>query len=227
MTKSVIAFVTQNYTDLSGMKAIPKYPPKLRLRQLRTERGLSMEKLAGMIGREKPLIYKLEKGLTRYNETVLNALAKALEVSPMELLADEEDQSSNAPLAGLAEDAVPFDLARGTEGMPQLGPQEFVYEVRTRVLDQISIQPGDRLVISMADGFLDRLQDGDVVLAQVYGDGDEPSAVTILRQFLAPSMLVSNSAAENAKLINTRTEDASIKGVMTSSHRIKSRAVRH
>lgn len=226
MSKSAIAFVTQNYTSLSGMKVPPKYPPKLRLLQLRKERGLSMEKLAGMIGREKPLIYKLEKGLTRYNETVLNALAKALEVSPMELLSDEEDHGSGAP-PGLAEDAHPFDLRLGTEGLPLLGPQEFVYEVSTRVLDQINILPGDRLVINMADGFLNRLQDGDVVIAQVYSDAAGANATTILRQFLSPSLLVSNSGLDNPKPINTRSEDATIKGVMTSSHRIKSRPSRH
>ncbi|MDY6960271.1 MAG: helix-turn-helix transcriptional regulator [Pseudomonadota bacterium] len=225
MSKSVIDFVTDNFTSLNGMKVPPKYPPKIRLRQLRTERGLSMEKLAGMIGREKPLIYKLEKGLTRYNETVLNALAKALEVSPMELLADEADTSA-AP-RGLAEDAIPYDADNAAGGLPSLGPHEFAYEVKSSILNQIGLLPGDLAIFDMRMGFADRLTDGDVVIAQVYNEGDTLTAVTVLRQYLAPGMLVSNSSSANPPPLNTKVDDVAIKGVMTSSHRVKLRAPRH
>lgn len=56
---------------------------------------------------------------------------------------------------------------------------------------------------------------GDVVIAQLY---DGMSAMTLLRQFVAPSLLITNSYAPNLPTINTRTDDAAIKGVVVSSH---------
>ena len=224
MSKTIIDFVTVNYPSLREMKAIPKYPPKKRLKQLRDERGLSMEKLASMIGREKPLIYKLEKGLTRYNETVLNALAKALEVSPMELLKDEQDGDDIVPTMGPLQDAIPYDANLNTGALPAIDSQQFVYELKSSVLDQIGLFPGDIIIIDISPDFLDGLSDGDVVVAQSYEGG---VATTIVRQFVGPCMLVSNSSGTNPPIINIRSQDVGIKGVMRSSHRLKARTRRH
>lgn len=223
VSKTIIDFVTRDYPSLSGMKAIKKYPPKKRLRELRNARGLSMEKLASMIGREKPLIYKLEHGLTRYNETVLNALARALEVSPMELLKDEQDGDPAGPSMSM-QDAIPYEITQDSGALPPIADQQVLYEMKSLVLDQIGLFPGDILIIDISPNFLDILDDGDVVVAQAH-EGDRTAI--IVRQFLAPSMLVSNSSGMNPPVINIRSEDVGIKGVMRSSHRVKARARRH
>ena len=214
---------TQNGTAFGMAERKTKYPPKEKLKQLRELRGLSMAKLAAKIGREAPLIYKLEKGITRYNETLLADLAAALDVSPAELLDEDLEAMPEKASAkqGFSEDAIPFDGDPKIARLPDLSPNEFVYNVRTRILDQIGIIPGDLLIIDTGQGFRSRLRDGDVVVAQIYEVADPMKATTVLRQFLAPSMLVSNSTGENPPPINTKSTGAALTGVMVSSHRSK------
>ena len=132
---------------------------------MRLKRGLSMDKLAALIGREKPLIYRLEHGFARYNESTLKALAEALGVQPFELL-----ENDGAPMRGMAEDAVPYDMQDDGKSLPALKNTEFAYVVSTATLDQIGILPGDVLIIDTGTERLRRLKDGDVVIAQICDD---------------------------------------------------------
>ena len=56
------------------------------LKEGRTHRGLSQEKLAERIGVFKGDISNLEKGKRRYNQDILEALADALECEPADLI---------------------------------------------------------------------------------------------------------------------------------------------
>jgi transcriptional regulator with XRE-family HTH domain len=85
-----------------------------KIKQLRKELGLTQEELGQMIGVQKAAINKYETGLVvNLKKSTISALAKALHVSPVELLSpgkppDNQPQTSEAQI-----------LAKGIDKMPK------------------------------------------------------------------------------------------------------------
>jgi len=62
-------------------------PIQIRVRELRTDRGLSQEALADLAGVRQGTVSAIERGVTtRIDLDVLERLAKALQVEPGDLL---------------------------------------------------------------------------------------------------------------------------------------------
>ena len=59
---------------------------KNRIREIRTDRGISQDALAKAIGRQKALVSKLENGKIRLTQEYLELLSEALACTPAELL---------------------------------------------------------------------------------------------------------------------------------------------
>lgn len=62
------------------------------LKQWRQHRGLTQDRLAERIGTSKGYISDLERGVRRYNQDLLEALADALTCSPADLLMRDPSQ---------------------------------------------------------------------------------------------------------------------------------------
>lgn len=183
---------------------------KNRIRELREARGLSMRALAELVNTTGSNINKLEKGQSRLDLVWIEKFAKVFNVQPAEII--DPGQSSSP---GVREDVVAYSPG-GTEApRMHLTDTQFSYTVQTDALDQIGILPGATLVVDMSPSALADLQTGDVVIAQVY---DGMQAKTLLRQFIAPSLLITNCATANAPTINLRNTDAAIKGVLVGSY---------
>lgn len=180
-----------------------------RIKELRTARGWSMRELADRANSSASTINGLEKGKTQINVAWLKRLSEVFEVPPEEILGIE-----SAPVRQISEDAAQFEQASQSVRQIKLEDAQFLYEAKTQVLDQLGILPGMILVVDMSPSAVDALRQGDVVVAQTY---DGMSAVTILREFIAPSLLITNSSTRNLPIINTRTDDAVVKGVVVSS----------
>lgn len=180
-----------------------------RIKELRTARGWSMRELADRANSSASTINGLEKGKTQINVAWLQRLSEVFEVPPEEILGIE-----SAPARQLSEDVAQYDQSGQQVRQIRLEEAQFLYEAKTAVLDQIGILPGMILVVDMSPGAVGALRQGDVVVAQAYSD---MSAVTILREFIEPSLLITNSSMRNLPIINTRTEDAVVKGVVVSS----------
>lgn len=119
--------------------------------------------------------------------------------------------------AAFREEAVPFNPTDDALSELKLSPSQFFYEAKSDVLDQIGIAHGSVLIVDASPEAIEGISSGDAVIAQLY---DEMRAVTVLRQFIAPSLLITNSSHANSPIINLRTDDAAIKGVVVSSHRL-------
>ena len=59
---------------------------KNRIREIRTDRGISQDALAKSIGRQKALVSKLENGKIKLSQQYLELLAEALSCAPADLL---------------------------------------------------------------------------------------------------------------------------------------------
>lgn len=182
---------------------------KNRIKELREARGWSMEELGRRVGIGKSGVNKWEKGVNQIKMDKLQKLAEIFEIPIYEII----DVSGNT-VGSFEEDAEPY-VAKNKNERIDLGNAEFLYTAKTIVLDQIGIVPGTTLVVNMDNDATEHMQSEDIVLAQLY---DGMSAKTVLRQFIAPSLLITNSSSDNHPTINLRNEDAVIKGVVTSWH---------
>lgn len=180
-----------------------------RIKDLRKARGWSMRELAARTNSSPSAINQLEKGRSQLTATWLRVLTKVFEV-PASEIADLEGERD----LGFAEDTAPYEQEPSGPRMP-LNDTQFLYEVRNSVLDQLGINPKDILIVDGSKSELDHISSGDIVIAQI---DDGTKAVTVLRQFIAPSLLITNSSRHNARIINTRTENAVIKGVVVSTY---------
>ena len=66
-----------------------------KIRARRLELGMTMEELGNAIGVQKSAINKYEKGMIDLKRSTIAALAKALDVSPVYLLDDEDEAGSD------------------------------------------------------------------------------------------------------------------------------------
>lgn len=182
-----------------------------RIRELREARGLSAADLADLVGTSQPQITRLERGERRLTADWMTRLARALNCTPADLMAA-------ATLAGLAEDVAPYvPEGAGQAAAVALGARNLgFYEVRTDALEQIGLVPGSVILIDLSQTAVDAVKTGDVVLVQLYDpDPMRLAAHTVLRQFIAPGLLVTNRRTNNlvVTMINDSFE-AHIKGVM-------------
>lgn len=167
-----------------------------------------MEHLGELVGTTKSNVNKWEKGVNQIKITWLEKLSEVFNVPIQDII----DTPGNS-LSSFEEDAEPYTPEQAEE--PQLSETEFLYTAKTGVLDQIGIVPGTTIILDMAPDALKNLLSEDIVIAQIY---EGMSARTVLRQFIAPSLLITNSLTDNQPIINLRMHDVTIKGVVTSWH---------
>ena len=179
-----------------------------RIRELRQARGWSMRKLADKVSTSASTINKLEKGETTLNVHWMERLARVFDVSAAELLGSASDKP-------VLQGDVILHEQKQDETKLALTDTQVLYEVKTKALDQRGIMPGAFLVVETAKASVTAIEDGDLVIAELNGDRD---AVTLLRQYTAPSLLITNSSDDNAPIINLRNEDAGLKGVVVAAH---------
>jgi transcriptional regulator with XRE-family HTH domain len=179
-----------------------------RIKQLREARGWSMRKLAEKVSTSASTINKLEKGETTLNVHWMERLARIFEVSAAELLGSASDK------VGFQEDVVPHEQGQG-EPKLALTETQLLYQVKTKALDQLGIMPGALLVVETSKASVTAIADGDPVIAELNGDRD---VVALLRQYIAPSLLITNSSEDNAPIINLRNENAGLKGGVVAAH---------
>lgn len=183
-----------------------------RIRELREARGWSMRKLADQLNTTGSTINKLEKGRMALTVDWLHRIAKVLDTKPSEIISEDKINKSRA----FKDDASPYQTQEGTS-VPdiKLSDSQFLWEAKSNSLDQIGIVPGVLLVVDISSEEISKLQSEDVVICQLY---DDMSATTLMRQYIHPSLLITNSSSENAPTLNLRTDDVAIKGIVISSH---------
>lgn len=178
-----------------------------RIREIREKRGLTQVELADLVGTTQPTIMRLETGKRKLTVDWMQKIAKALHVRP-------EDLVANAILAGFSEEAeayVSADQAMPTAALSARGLAYFV--VKSDTVELAGVPAGTVILIDMTEAAVRALKTGDIVVAQAY-DMQAMRAQTIVRQFVPPSLLVTNRKGSNIAFnIEDPTYDVAIKGV--------------
>lgn len=183
-----------------------------RIRDLRKRARLTLQQIATAVGSTTTTIQRLEKGEVELVHPLLEPIARELGVAWPELIG----VNTSPETAGLAESAQALDPAAGGPlDRSQIGPHDAAFSVRDDSLSALGIAAGDIIVCDVSARAVRDVATGDIVVAQVYGPG-LAEAVTIVRQFVAPALLVTNRRRGRQDVLNLEEADAAIKGVARS-----------
>ena len=104
--------------------------------------------------------------------------------------------------------AEPNDPYRSFEGA-----NRSLYLVKSRSLDQLEINAGDLVLVDSAPEAVQSIAPLKVVMA-AHRPQQGGTAILVLRQFVPPKQLVSNSSGEAAPILNLGRDDVQIVGVV-------------
>lgn len=167
-----------------------------------------MRDLAARMNTTSSTINKLEKGLTRLNVEWIKRLAEVFNVHADQIvefsLTMQEETRDNASL---------YD--GGIEEL-KLSETQLLYFVRKAVLDQRGIDPGMILIVETSPKRIQQISSNDVVIAEL---SSEVGITILLRQFVSPNLLITNSSAYHASMLSTKQRDLAIKGIAIGAYR--------
>jgi phage repressor protein C with HTH and peptisase S24 domain len=131
---------------------------KNRIREIRTDRGISQDALAKMIGRQKALVSKLENGKIKLSQEYLELLSGALACTPAELLgppAYSKKPLAKRPVAAPPRSAI---LSRGNVRtyVPVYGPAAAATPDKVFITEDFIVdrKPTPEELIHVRDGFV-------------------------------------------------------------------------
>lgn len=180
-----------------------------RIRELREARGWTQEYLGKLIGRSKYIIGRLEDGTTPLKVDVARKLAEALDVALPDLLTGPMVQD-------FQEEAAPYTSPDEGQLMRAMRRRNMEpWTIKSDSLDRLGIKPGDMRIFDHSQAAVDNVKTGDVVVVQLYDRADPMKATTVIRQFVAPDLIVTNRAGVNiAVTLDNANFEGVIKGVM-------------
>ena len=160
-----------------------------RIKQLRLERGLSMSQLAERIGISESHLSRVEAGLRGMHLSKIEALANTLGLTVGEVLTSE--------LMGYMPDLGPYTPPKGSAIEKALtSSTQKMFKVLTGVMSELEITRGDPIIAEMKPVPLKALKMGDVVVARLFPKGSK-DGVLLLRQYITPNLLITNSLEQN------------------------------
>jgi len=186
-----------------------------RIKEHREAKGVKQDGLAAMIGLSKSAVSRIENGETKLDLGTARRIATALNVGLEEILGIDRAQ------AGMQEEAAAY-VANDGDPLSRLeepSRHRFLYVAKSDCLDEIGIRSGDVLLVDASPEVLRApLKPLAVVIAQIYDPGEFLQAITVMRQFVPPAMLNTNSRKDNLEPVNMRARDVRIAGVVVSRH---------
>jgi len=160
--------------------------------------------LGEKIGVRKETISKIERHKQGITAPQAHALAEIFNCRM-------DDLYEAAP--GFAEEAAPFVPNAGSfESRIPLDVHQKWYQIKKSYLDQIGYFDGAQVIIDVSSDAIRNLDIGRVVIANKYSANS--SAEIIIRQFIPPSLLITNSLHNNLRTLNLEMDDVTIFGIV-------------
>lgn len=191
-----------------------------RIKEFREARGWSLEQMSIRLGEPTTpsTIHKLETGAMRLTTDWLAKLGAAFGVHPVDLIDDRVPSRLSDDVTSLRSDAVTPGLAASaaTKG-------HALYRVLNACLDEVGVLAGDIVEVDVAKVRLDEIATGDILIVDVATGGPGEFA-KLLREFVEPALLITNSRSNNSVPINMKSTMARVIGTVVSAHRRLARA---
>jgi transcriptional regulator with XRE-family HTH domain len=185
--------------------------------------GLTQKALAARAGiANAETISKIERGAQKMTLDQAITLAGIFNVPPAVFV---KEMHSIGHERGFSEEAEPYmPHADSFESRIPLGEAQSWYRIHDNRLDELGIMPGDTVVIDIGKSAMTGIAIGDVVIANLYS-ADGKSAETIVRQWVPPRLLITNSRSRNLMPVNLDHDNASLLGVVVWPRRAHKQAM--
>lgn len=187
------------------------------IRSLRQSRGLTLEQLAEKVGLSHTHVQRIETGKRGLSVPVAERFASALNVHVSEIfgmVAANPSKTVRLTSGCFAEDAEPFKPEGGERLrlMPRKGENIDPWRIKTNALNRLGIVPGQIRFVDLSVEAVDNIKPLQCVVAQIYSPSGE--AKTVMRQFVPPSLLITNSDTVSEMPLDIDKGEAYIKGVI-------------
>ena len=207
----------------NGRRTAPPHPNRVREWVRRTGLKLKdfhreMENVTGH-RRDYSGLSKIQRGTRALTDDIRADILATLRHLGHELEPEDLDTPFAPPRSGLHEEISPWEPP-GTHPLKKikLPLQQFIWEMRVNILDEIGIHAGDLVIFDMSPKAFENLQPMDVVILQKYGQTARDTQ-TLVRQYIPPNLFITNSARNNRPALHYLRDDVQIKGVWVSVHR--------
>lgn len=188
------------------------------IRLIREGRGWSQEHLGSLVGLTKFQLSRLEAGETKLSIDAARKIARALGVTLADLVGEDEAK----PSPGFSDEVVPYTLKADDPLAALQRGSLYLYSADTDALDKAGFPRGAVLQIDDSQTTVARvLQGRDVhaVRVRLHPPEDFMKPVSLLRQFVPPRLLITNSSKGNLPSIDMDEADAHIVGVVVGVYR--------
>ena len=177
-----------------------------RIKQLRIEKGLTLGQLAEKVGLSESHLSRVEAGVRGVKLSKLGALAKVLGVPMIELMPQErfEHASDLTPYVPPKGSAVEKALASSSQRM---------FRVLSGVLSELEIKENDLIIADCSKGAIAQVVSGSLVVAESINTGTGEKSL-LLRQFISPHLLITNSEDQNSISIHMLKAKVSVLGIV-------------
>jgi DNA-binding Xre family transcriptional regulator len=166
---------------------------------------MSLRDLAEIVGLTDSHLSRAENGKRGIHISKLQRIADVFQVPVGELMNTNVDLSRRA-------DVAPFTPPKGSVLEKAFtSTTQKLFKVLSNCLSELGITDGDPIVVDVIPLTVADLQMGEVVVAEVGGD-DPKKGVLVLRQFIGPNLLATNSADNNSMPIHILRARAKIIG---------------
>ena len=178
-----------------------------RIKDLRKEKGLTLNQLSEKTGISASHLSRIEAGARGLKLEYIESISRVLSVTPTELIAGQE--------FGYESDLLPYTPPKGTalEKAIASEPSQKMFRVLSDVLNELGIQDGDVVIANMAKSALQNLTIGQPVVVAMPSKVKDRQPL-LLRQYITPNMLVTNSVSQNALPIHIVRSGAKIIGLV-------------
>lgn len=178
-----------------------------------------------MIGMDVTGVSKLEAGKKLLKSETMQKLAEAFNVDPATVLGLDAKAGPISAGGFFSDDLEPYDATPGDPFAALQHDTRYLCRVTCNSLSKIGILKGDVVVVDGSEAAVKSRQPLAAVRVQYHPDPDDfGHAVTLLRQWVPPALLITNSATQNAVPIDMDADDAQILGVVVSVHRALAKA---
>lgn len=212
----MVCHIGNGLDSLSGQNGVMLHH---KIRELREAAGWSQARLGMAVGLDATGISKIETGRKLLRADEVQKIANALGVPVSRLFGiepDEEVQSAK----GFADELVAYDPQPGDPFAALETDNRYLLTVACDSLSRIGIMRGDIVVIDGSAQAVNNRKPQAAVRAQYHPEVNHPGkAITLLRQFYPPNLLVTNSSGANAAPLFLDHDDVQILGVVVSVHR--------
>lgn len=191
-----------------------------QVRELRVAAGMTQVQLAEAVGLHPTAITKLESGKKLLRVDEMQRIMRAVgDDAVRKVLGSAAVERDIDTASGFAEDLTPYEAKPGDPFAGLQSEHRYLFRVHCNALDGLGIQAGDVVVIDDSAAACTAVAPLQIVHAIHHVEAGDENGRSILRQYVPPSLLITNSLASNLVAINMRTADVHIVGVIVSFHR--------